>query len=351
MKSIKVNASKNYEVCIGSGIIYTSDYLKEKLYGKTATIVSDDTVAGFYMQKLEDILKKLNVKILKYVFPHGEQSKNLSIYSKLEETMCLGKMTRSDVVLALGGGVVGDMAGFAAATYQRGIEFIQLPTTLLAAVDSSVGGKTGVDLDAGKNQVGVFYQPSHVLCDTDMLSTLPDIEYRNGCAEIIKYAMIGNKELFESIKKTKVSDQFERVISTCVSMKKDFVEKDEFDTGERMLLNFGHTVGHAVETCSGYEIPHGQAVAIGMAVITKAAVNLGYCEKEVYDGLVDLLKQYGLPTETSFSVGALSEAMKNDKKGKGDSITFVVPEIIGRCRLEKVSKDRISEWLEAGGVK
>lgn len=348
MKTINVNASRKYDVRIGAGMLTAVS--TEKLSGRTVMVVSDDTVASLYGERLNALLKQADCRVLDFTFPHGEQSKTLSTYEKLTEEMCREGMTRSDLLIALGGGVTGDLTGFAAATYRRGIDFLQIPTTLLAAVDSSVGGKTGVDLKMGKNQIGAFYQPCSVLCDTDTLKTLPEEEYENGCAEVIKYAMIGNRSLYDSIKETPVKNQYEEVIGTCVAMKRDIVEKDEFDTGMRMLLNFGHTVGHAVETCSGYSIPHGKAVAIGMAVITKAAAAKGRCSQEVYDSLISLLEKYGLPVQTSYPAEMLSAAMMGDKKASGDSITFIIPKETGRCVTENVPKEDVPDWLHAGGI-
>ena len=352
MQTVRVNASKKYDVCIGGGLLESlHNCIQRDLKHKTVMVVSDDSVFNIFGDKLVSALSGEGCRVLSFVFPHGEQSKNISTYSGLVNKMCISRMTRSDLIIALGGGVVGDLAGFAAATYQRGIEFIQIPTTLLAAVDSSVGGKTGVDLESGKNQIGAFYQPSQVLCDINMLKTLPEEEYKNGCAEVIKYAMIGSRELFESIRNTPVANNYEDVICKCVSMKKDFVEKDEHDLGLRMLLNFGHTVGHAVETCSHYTISHGKGVAIGMAVITKAAVKFGYCGERAYTELISLLKGYGLPTETSFSAEELAAVMMTDKKSSGDDITLIVPEKVGKCVAMKVHKNEMMNWLKAGGIR
>ncbi len=351
MQTITVHASKHYDVNIGSGLLTAIQSMTERLQNKTVMVVSDDTVFALYGSALCSLLSEGGSRVHSFVFPHGEQSKNLATYEKLVEAMCAVPMTRSDWVLALGGGVVGDLAGFAAATYQRGISLMQLPTTLLAAVDSSVGGKTGLDLAGGKNQLGAFYQPSQVLCDIDTLKTLPDAEYQNGCAEVIKYAMIGSETLFHQLQAAPVSEQYENVIATCVAMKRDFVEQDEFDVGARMLLNFGHTIGHAVETCSRYTIAHGRAVAIGMAVITRAAAAMGYCDKETLDMLLRLLRQYGLPTDTAYSAEQLAAVIMNDKKSLGDQITLVVPTKIGTCIPEKITKNRILEWLHAGGIR
>lgn len=346
MLTIPVKASKSYDVCIGKGLLSSgSNYIVNNLRGKSVMVVSDENVYGLYGKKLECILDDAKINHHKFVFAPGEQSKNLKVYGELLEEMCKDKLTRSDVILALGGGVVGDLSGFAASTYQRGIDFVQIPTSLLAAVDSSVGGKTGVDLENGKNQVGAFCQPLNVLCDVDTLSTLPKEEYENGCGEIIKYAMISDKDLFESLKNKPVIEQYEEVIGRCVSIKRDFVEKDEFDTGLRMMLNFGHTIGHGVEKCSGYTIPHGRAVAAGMALITKASVKMGICPESVYDELVSLLKMYNLPYETEFKAEDLADVIMTDKKSNGDTLTLVVPVEIGKCELRKIPKNTITEWL------
>lgn len=351
MLTIPVKASKSYDVCIGHGLLTSdSNYILNNLAHKTVMIVSDENVFGLYGHTLESALDSAKISHYKFVFAPSEQSKNLSVYGELLEAMCSSKISRSDVILALGGGVVGDLAGFAAATYQRGIGFVQIPTSLLAAVDSSVGGKTGVDLKGGKNQVGAFCQPLSVMCDVDLLRSLPREEYENGCGEIIKYAMIADAKLFEAIKQSPVMEHYEDVIAKCVSIKRDFVEQDEFDTGARMMLNFGHTIGHGIEKCSGYSIPHGRAVAAGMAIITKAAAAMGMCDTSVYDELVGLLKKYGLPYETSFGTTELADVIMTDKKGSGDFITLVVPTSIGRCELKKIQKDSVIDWLKAGGI-
>ena len=236
------------------------------------------------------------------------------------------------MLVALGGGVTGDLTGFAAATYQRGIDFVQIPTTLLAMVDSSVGGKTAVDLESGKNQVGAFYQPAVVLCDPDTLKTLPEEEYRCGSAEVLKYGVLGNAAFFESLRRCPIREQEETVIETCVGMKRDIVQEDEYDRGLRQLLNLGHTFGHAVEACSGFTLTHGQGVAIGMAMIARAAAAKGSASRETWSGCWRC-GSIGLPTETDFSLKELAAAMALDKKAKGSTMHLVVPEAIGRCRI------------------
>lgn len=349
MLTIPVRSSKKYDVLIGEDLLRRAgELILSVISGGTAFIISDDNVYPLYGAELVQSLSKAGFQTESFVFPHGEGSKSLKNYGQILEEMCAKHITRSDFVIALGGGVVGDLAGFAAATYQRGIRFVQIPTTLLAAVDSSVGGKTAIDLPNGKNQVGCFYQPTLVLCDTDTLRTLPETEYRNGCAEIIKYAVIGDAELFERILAEPVCLQYGDVISRCVAMKGEIVEEDEFDLGRRMLLNFGHTLGHAVESCSGFSVPHGQAVAIGMAAIARAASKHGICAEETNTKLEAILKMYQLPSELPYPAERIAEAVMTDKKRSGGQITLILPEYIGKCKMEKVPKENILQWVKDG---
>ncbi len=351
MKTIRIDASRSYDVVIGSGLLAEAGGRIAALTGKVrAMVISDDRVFPLYGETLMDSLRDAGLEPAWFVFPQGESEKNLATYGFLLEELCRLRFTRSDLIVALGGGVVGDLAGFAAATYQRGIPFVQLPTTLLAAVDASVGGKTAVDLAGGKNQAGAFYQPALVLCDTDCLRTLTEEEYRCGCAEIIKYAMIGSPELFEELAQTPVRDRYEDVIAVCVAMKRDFVQADEYDTGARMLLNFGHSFGHAAEKCSGYTLPHGLAVAMGMAAMTRSAAKAGLCPPETAEALEGLLRAYRLPTELPYSAEALAEAARADKKAAGDRLRIVVPEAVGRCRIQSIPAGELLLWLKRGGA-
>ena len=350
MKRIEINASERYEVLIGTGLLEDAAGLIKALGAGSLMTVSDDNVYPLYGEKLNRRLSDAGLRVSSFVFPHGEKSKNLRVYGELLERMCGEGFTRSDAVIAVGGGVTGDLAGFAAATYQRGIRFVQIPTTLLAAVDSSVGGKTGVDLENGKNQVGSFHQPSLVICDADTLKTLPEEEYTAGCAEVIKYAVIGSRALYDGILQTPVKEQYCGVIGKCVEMKRDFVEKDEFDRGLRMMLNFGHTFGHAAEACSGYSILHGHAVAMGMAAVTKAAAELGLCSDRVYGDVLKILEKYGLPTRIPFRRGEMERAISVDKKAAGGAVRLIVPERIGKCVIKPVAMSEIGLWLEKGGV-
>jgi 3-dehydroquinate synthase len=281
---------------------------------------------------------------VKFVFPAGEKSKNVPTLLSLLNFMAGGRITRDSTVFALGGGVVGDLAGLAASLYMRGVGLVQLPTTLLAAVDSSVGGKTAVDLPAGKNLMGAFYQPDLVICDTDTLGTLPDSEFSNGCAEVIKYAFISDASILDMLDGSRIDE----LISRCVAIKRDIVTADEHDRGERQLLNFGHTFGHAIEKCSGYTIPHGSAVAAGMVIMATAAVNKGLCDTISLELLKTALRSCGLPVETHYSEAELFDTIQSDKKRSSDRITLVVPRRFGLCELTEVTLDIAREFLRLG---
>ena len=351
MRSIHIKASREYDVLVEHGLLdRAGELLREVSAPGMAAIVSDDTVYALYGERTVKALEKAGYRVHSFTFPAGEGSKNLSTYADVLHFLGEHRFSRSDVVVALGGGVVGDLAGFAAATYQRGIPFVQVPTTLLAAVDSSVGGKTAVNLASGKNQVGCFYQPSLVLCDPDTLRTLPPEEYRNGCAEVIKYAVLRSEPFFDALRAEPVSAQVEHVIATCVGMKRDLVAADEFDRGSRQLLNLGHSFGHAVEKCSDYAVPHGCGVAIGMAIIARAAAKRGICTDDTCAQILALLRQYGLPTETAFTRDALTDAARSDKKIADGKLHLIVPERIGRCRIETIPAADIPAWLADGGI-
>jgi 3-dehydroquinate synthase len=291
-------------------------------------------------------LRAVGLEARSLVFPAGEQTKCLGRYGELLSFLAENRFTRSDCVIALGGGVTGDLAGFAAATYQRGLSFIQVPTTLLAAVDSSVGGKTAIDLPEGKNQVGAFYQPSLVLCDTDTLKTLPERELTAGYAEVIKYAVLGDRALFETLQNR--GHDLPQVIETCVRHKAAIVAEDERDTGKRRLLNLGHSFGHAIESRSHYTLLHGEAVSIGMAMICRAACAKGLLAEADCAAVISLLSAYGLPTETKYRADELYNTLLLDKKFSGGKLHLIVPRSIGRCDIIPVTAEESREWLEAG---
>ena len=352
MNTIHIAASREYDVLIGHGLL---DELGTLVAGavdaKTAAIVSDDSVFALYGKRAAAALERAGLRVISFVFPHGESSKNLTVYGQVLNFLCENRISRTDVVVALGGGVVGDLAGFAAATYLRGIRFIQVPTTLLAMVDSSVGGKTAIDLPAGKNLAGTFYQPWLVLCDPDCLTTLPEEIFRDGCAEVIKYAVLGNAPFFDDLRAGSAHAQLEHIIETCVTMKRDIVAQDEFDRGQRQLLNLGHTFGHGIEACSGFAVSHGSAVAIGMAMMVRAAAAFGLCTEKTRDTVVDILRQYDLPVDCAFRAEDMLPTVLHDKKAAGDTINLIVPTAVGQCRIVKTPASEIMDWLRAGGAR
>lgn len=349
MRTVQVNASGSYKVEIGSGLMaQLGAYAADCVQGRRATLISDDAVFPLYGPQATASLVKAGFNVSTYIFPQGESSKNGENFLRILNFLAEKRLDRRDLLVALGGGVVGDLTGFAAAVYLRGVAYIQVPTTLLSMVDSSVGGKTAIDLPAGKNLAGAFYQPRCVICDTDVLKTLSAQQFRDGCAEVIKYAILGSPSLFEKLQTSNPRSDPESMIAVCVEMKRDIVEKDEFDVGVRQLLNLGHTIGHAIEAGSGYSLSHGQCVAAGMAVITRAAVRKGYCSQAVCDRIIGLLQGYGLPTATDQRIDTIFTAALGDKKRQGDTITFVVPRQIGHCQLLRIPTDELMSWIEAG---
>ncbi|MBO6017426.1 MAG: 3-dehydroquinate synthase [Oscillospiraceae bacterium] len=348
MKNITVQTpSSSYPVRIGSGLLSTlGSAVSEQTGTHRCVLVSGENVFPLYGEAALHSLRDAGLETETVVFPAGENTKSLACYGELMNRLTEAKLSRSDCLVALGGGVTGDLTGFAAATYQRGIAYVQVPTTLLAAVDSSVGGKTAINLPAAKNQVGAFYQPSLVLCDIETLATLPERELRSGYAEVIKYAVLGDPDLFDALYQGGWS--LEDVIGTCVSMKADIVADDEQDRGRRRLLNLGHTFGHAVESRSGYRLTHGEAVAVGMAMICRAAVRLGKFDAASRDVVLRLLQQFGLPIRTDYRPDELYETLLLDKKFDSGKLHLVVPRGIGWCEMVAVAPAELRQWLEAG---
>ena len=355
MKKIQVNASVCYDVVIGKDILKDAGaYIKALGVAEKVMLVSDDTVFGLYGEKAADSLRNAGFDVKTFVFPHGEGSKNIDTYGQLLEKALSDNISREDIFVSLGGGVVGDLTGFAAATYKRGIRFVQLPTTLLAAVDASVGGKTAIDLKGGKNQAGAFHQPSLVLCDTLTLHTLPDEQYLSGMAEVIKTAMIADPALFEKLEGAdlRLADQdAEEIIATCVDIKRRFVTEDEFDRGVRKMLNFGHTFGHAIEAASGFTVPHGYAVAAGMALITRSACNKGLCSDDVPARLESLLEKNGLPTDTKYKAAKLLPYVAEDKKAAGGAVDLILPVSAGKCIIQRTPLSEIEDYMYDGGIR
>ena len=348
MRTIAVTASKRYNVIVGREILNDAGTIIAKSAGgQVAAIVTDDNIAMLYAERLNVALANSGYRVVQYVIPHGEHNKNANTFLSLLNFFAEHRLSHKDVVVALGGGVVGDVAGFAAACYMRGIRFVQIPTTLLAMVDSSVGGKTAINLDRGKNLAGTFYQPDAVICDVSLLSTLSDAVFHDGCAEVIKYGIIADTDLFESLKKP-LNTQLEDVIARCITIKRDIVVEDEFDNGVRKLLNFGHVVGHAVELLSEYRTSHGKAIAAGMAIVTRAAARMGICEPHTLYDLLHMLHEYKLPVNTTYKADELVDACLSDKKRDGEYFHLAVPERIGKCVIKKISIDEFERFICLG---
>lgn len=347
MIKVSVHASKQYDVLIGNGLLsHAGELAAQVLSPCRALILTDDHVSPLYADTFAKSLRAAGFVPEVYVVPHGEGSKSLATMEKVLEHLATHQYTRSDALFALGGGVVGDLCGFCASVYLRGIPFIQVPTTLLACVDSSVGGKTAINLGAGKNLAGAFYQPRLVLCDPDTLRTLPPEIFADGCAEVIKYGVINDRELF-SMLQSGISPASEQIIARCVQNKRDVVEKDEFDTGLRQLLNLGHTVAHAIEKLSDFEISHGSAVAMGTVSVMRAAVGHGLCPADDLDALIELTERLHLPIACPFDTADVAAAACSDKKRSGDSLTLIVPYGIGDSRLYKLPAAELQAFLDA----
>ncbi len=361
MEKIQVSASRNYNVLIGRDLLRdTGKYVSEVLNPCKVCIVTDDNVYNLYEAVVENSLTNCGFEVYRFIFEHGEKSKNINTVSSILELMAENDFTRGDAIIALGGGITGDIAGFAASIFLRGIQFIQIPTTLLAAVDSSVGGKTGVNLKSGKNLAGAFWQPSLVLCDCNTFKTLTYEIFLDGIAEAIKYGSIIDKPLFDLLalqgedlyltmhSEVLDSDTLIEIVKNCVSIKRDIVMEDERDTGMRQLLNFGHTIGHAIEKCSNYNISHGHAVAMGMIIISKAAASLNLCPESCHLEIKKILGTFKFPLNCPYTAEALTSIALKDKKRNGQNITLVLPKEIGNCYLEKMPVEGLQNFIDAG---
>lgn len=345
---IPVKASVNYTVTVGQNLLSSCGEWLAALHAPcTVVLVTDDTVNALYADTVSESLAADGFTVCRFVFPHGESSKTTATLVALLEYMAEHAVTRTDMIVALGGGVVTDTAGFAAAVYLRGIAHVTVPTTLLAAVDAAVGGKTGVDLAAGKNLVGAFKQPLGVLCDTATFATLPPLELQNGMAETVKTAMLADAALFASLENAEEVDLADAV-ARCIRYKAYIVEQDEQDNGCRQLLNLGHTVGHAVEQCSEFTLAHGQAIAVGMAVIARAAAARHLCSEETAARLIRTLKAHGLPTENPYTPAELMAVALRDKKRRGGRLTLIVPHAVGDCVLTDIAVDELAQWITEG---
>lgn len=353
MQRLKIKLThKTYPIHIENRLFKeSSSILKTFLAWKRAIIVTDNNLSSSYGNELFQSLKDDRIEAEIYIIPAGEKSKSLDELTKLYNSFAKFGITRNDFVIALGGGVTGDLSGFAASTWLRGTGFIQIPTSLLAMVDSSIGGKVAVNLPIGKNLVGSFYHPEIVLIDPSLLETLPERYFADGMAEIIKYGCINDKDFFIKLENIKNRDEamkcIEDIIYCCCDIKRRIIELDEREANIRMVLNFGHTMGHAIERYYNYEkYTHGEAVSIGMVFISELSHRLGYCSKEVPDRLRILLRRLGLPVMLpAMKPAAVIDTVFVDKKARTNDINLILIKDVGNVFIEKFPKDRIGGYI------
>ena len=331
MKKLTIELKNSYDVLIEKGLLQKSGELIRAISkSNKAFVISDSNVYNFYGKELMTSLEKAGFKTAKFIFEAGEESKNLHTIERIYRELALFNMTRSDIIVDLGGGVCGDMAGFCASTFLRGVPCVHIPTSLIAQVDSSIGGKTGVNLKNGKNLVGTFYHPSLVIVDPLLLDTLEDLYFEDGMAEVIKYAAIKDKSLFLKLLSNDPRKDIEEIIFTCLSIKKELVEEDEFDKSSRMLLNFGHTIGHAIESYYNYnKFSHGQAVALGMKYISMFGEEIGITSKGTSKQIEEILMLYNLPTEIGGSLSEILRYTSLDKKNILGKLNLILIKEIG----------------------
>ena len=345
---IDVKTAVPYSVFIENNVISRVGEIVQGLVkaGIKIMLVSETNVAPLYAQQVIKSLESKGFQVFEFIFTAGEESKTISTVCEIYEALAENGFTRSDIIITLGGGVAGDMGGFAAATYLRGINFVQVSTSLLSQVDASVGGKTGVDLPFGKNLVGAFHQPLAVITDPAVLNTLPKYYFNDGMGEVIKYGCISDLTLFEELEKGITTDDLQDVITRCIASKRDLVVDDTRDTGARMILNFGHTFGHALEKLHNFkDLAHGEAVGIGMLIVCELGEKLGITEKGTTERVKALLEKYGLPTTHEFTNEQLIEATALDKKSDGDTLNLILLTKIGESIIYKTDRTAISKIM------
>ena len=347
MSVISVTKPKQYDITIENGILNNcGKIIRKSVKGDNCVIVTDSNVAPLYLATVKTSIERAGIAVHTHIFPAGEENKTLKTVEEMLFAFCESGLTRSDFVVALGGGVTGDLTGFASAIYMRGIAYVGIPTTLLSQIDSSVGGKTGCDLPFGKNLVGSFHAPKAVIIDPLCLNTLPQRIFNDGLGEAIKYGIIKSESLFDRLANEEAKDFINELIEECVTIKRDITENDFFEKGERMLLNYGHTIGHAIEKYYNYkDITHGEAVSIGMVTMANAAEKNGLCEEGLSKKIIKCLHKYALPATTAIELSQLCEGALNDKKRRGKDIKIVLPEKIGSCVIKTVPADTLAQFL------
>ena len=346
---IPVRVGDGYSVTIGRGLLEScGELVGELVKTRRIAIVTDSNVKALYLDRVVSSLESAGFTVASFAFEAGEKSKNIGTFGEILEFFARSGLTRRDCAIALGGGVVGDITGFAAGCYMRGIDYIQMPTTLLAAIDSSVGGKTAIDLGAGKNLAGLFIQPRAVLCDVNCLSTLSPELIADGCAEAVKTGILGDGELFAMFENGTAMERPEEVISRCVGYKASVVAQDEKETGLRKLLNLGHTPAHSIEKLSGYNISHGHAVAMGLGIMARASAARGDCSEQTARRIQTALTHCSLPDTTDFTAEDMAQIASSDKKRTAKGVSVVLVRGIGNCFFEEVTLDRLGGLFASG---
>ena len=337
MRKFDLSSSLEYEISLVDNIQEELQSFIDINYSYRKKVFITDETVDFLYPEFTFLFKK---DFYRYVIKPGEQSKSIETYYKIIRFLISINIDRHDLIIAFGGGVVGDLAGFVASTYMRGIDYIQIPTTVLSMVDSSIGSKTAINTEDGKNLIGTFYNPKGVFIDLNFLDTLSDKEFRNGLAEVIKSAIIRDRELFDLLisKDVYEKDVLKTILIKSIAIKKEIVECDLRESGERKLLNFGHTIGHAIEKLSDFSISHGYAVAIGMAMISKAYYKLGVISKETYLQIINILKKYQLPVSCEYNEEQIYQEVLKEKKNNGDKRNLVYPKEIGCAAIDCISR-------------
>ncbi|AXQ78889.1 3-dehydroquinate synthase [Streptococcus chenjunshii] len=352
---LRVNLLNNpYDIVIDRhSLAETGQWARQLWQPQKVALITDNHVGALYAEKVKLSLEDAGFEVVVFDFLEGEASKNLTTVDKAYKFLVQHSLTRSDGIVALGGGVVGDLAGFVASTYMRGLHFLQIPTSLTAQVDSSIGGKTGVNTAFAKNMVGTFAQPDGVLIDPETLKTLGERELIEGMGEVIKYALIADPELWQDLSNMdgsvhSILEHAEMIIYRSCNVKRETVVEDEFDNGRRLYLNFGHTIGHAVEATAGYgQIMHGEAVAIGMVQMARAAAKKGLMPDGLTEDIIAMCQKFGLPVAYEpWETDKLYDVLKHDKKARGKSIkTVIVPEL-GSAAINQMPLEEMKEYLE-----
>jgi 3-dehydroquinate synthase len=351
IRRIKINTGAPYDVIIGRGILSELAAHLPPNMGKTAVIITDKNVQPLYEPAVRKALEDAGYSVLTHAFESGEKHKTPEELVSILNFMAESKVTRGDFVIALGGGIAGDMAGFAAGIFLRGIPYVQIPTTFLAAVDSSVGGKTAVNLNAGKNLAGLFYQPRAVICDPEAFKTLDDFTFADGVSEAVKHGFIHDEKLFYILSKksrAEYMDDIVEIVARNVEIKGEIVEADEFEQGKRQLLNFGHTAAHAIEKSTNHALSHGQAVAEGMVIMSRAAYKKGYCGTDFSREISQAFSGFASEINTKFSAEKMYEAALSDKKKRGGKINIIIPERVGKCVIKEIEASELLEIFKLG---